>query len=224
MKPIQALVLAAIAAPAAAQITLVPGATDTGLTAFNAVGSEQRGNYKSYLEDADGLSTRLQGNTISTQWWVNTERSWEVVWDDSTETVTFNIYSDNAYTNLADSISRSLSLGGNSLVNLNIGARIVDAEHSVTYSGVEFDGGSGFAAVPSANATYTGNGFYTNFHTLAGPRGDFTLRGVSLLADSVDSITSTSDRFRFFVVAQTPAPGSLALLGLGGLAATRRRR
>ena len=204
-----------------------PGGTTTSL--FNAIGTFNFGNQKARLEAA-GQST-VQGGNPGNGWWGpndgsgGLERSWEVIWNNTSNTVTFNVYASNDFTGLpAMTMTQTPTFtAGNTLVGLDIGARLTSASHAVTIADVEFDDGGGFVAVASANGSYTGNANFNNYHALGGTLGDFTLRGTAQFTSG----TVTSDGMRWFVNARQgaiPAPGAAALLGLGGLLAARRRR
>ena len=121
---------------------------------------------------------------------------------------------------------------GNTLVGLDIGARLAVAGSSVTLNNVQFNDGSGFVDVNTAEATYSGNAFFNNYHSLVGTLGDFTLRGTTLFPTG----TTTGDSMRFFVdarqgLAAVPEPstyfaGALVSLPLlvNGIRFMRRRK
>lgn len=227
---LSALAIAALAASADASLVLTQAAMPAGTSSlFNAVGTFNYGNNKARLEAA-GVST-LQGGNPGNGWWgSNTgsgglQRSWEVIWDNTAGTITFNVYANSDYTGLAMSMTQSPAFtAGYTLVGLDIGARLTTDTMGVTLSGVEFNGGSGFTSVPTANASYAGNAFFNNYHSLDGTLGDFTLRGVAQFTAG----TTTGDSMRWFINARqgaaVPGPGAAALLSLCGVVGTRRRR
>ena len=223
---IGALALAAIAGQSQASITLTQASYPSGTTSlFTAVGTFNFGNQKARLE----ADTTQQGGNPGNGWWGpadgtgGLQRSWEVIWNNTASSVTFNVYENNDYTNLAMTMTRTATLNvGNTLVGLDIGSRLGSSTFGFTYSNVEFNDGGGFVSVPAANASYSGNQFFNNYFALNGTLGDFTLRGQAQFTSG----TSTGDSMRFFVDARQaiPTPGAAAVLGLGGLLAARRRR
>ncbi|MCW5766369.1 MAG: hypothetical protein KIT68_10390 [Phycisphaeraceae bacterium] len=210
-------------------MSLAQGSAPSGSSSlFNAVGTFNFGNQKARLEAAG--QTTLQGGNPGNGWWgPNTgtgglERSWEVIWNNTLGTVTFNLYASNDFSGLpAMTMTQTpVFTAGYTLVGLDIGARLTNASMGVTISGVEFNDGSGFVSVGTANASYSGNAFFNNYHAINGTLGSFTLRGITQFTSG----TTTGDSMRFFVngIQAVPTPGAAALIGLGGLAATRRRR
>lgn len=228
---IGALALAAMAGSASASLTLTSApfpASPASTSAFNAIGTFNFGNQKARLSAAG--QTDLQGGNPGNGWWgPNTgtgglQRSWEVVWNNTTGAVTFNVYANNDYTGLAMSMTQTPTfVAGNTLVGLDIGANMSGvAGRSFQYTNVEFNDGGGFVSVPGANALYDGVPNTNNYFALSGTLGDFTLRGQAQFLSG----TVTSDGMRFFINGRQaiPTPGAVALLGMGGLLAARRRR
>jgi len=207
-------------------------ASPASTSAFNAIGTFNFGNQKARLEAA-GQST-LQGGNPGNGWWgPNTgtgglQRSWEVIWNNTAGTVTFNVYANNDYTSLAMTMTQTPTfVAGNTLVGLDIGSRLSSTAHGFTYANVEFNGGNGFVAVPAANASYSGNANYNNYFKLNGALNDFTLRGQAQFTSG----TVTSDGMRFFIngrqgLGEPAVPGPAAALPfvVGLLAAAKRRR
>jgi hypothetical protein len=225
------LVLATIAGSAQASMTLTsapfPG-SPASESLFNAIGTFNFGNQKARLSAAG--QSDLQGGNPGNGWWGASDgsgglqRSWEVIWNNTAGTITFNVYANNDYTGLAMTMTQTpLFAAGNTLVGLDIGANMSGvAGRSFQYTNVEFDNGGGFVSVPGANALYDGVPNTNNYFALNGTLGDFTLRGqAQFLSGFV-----TSDGMRFFINGRQaiPTPGAVLVLGLGGLLATRRRR
>lgn len=218
-----AFTLASAAGLARAQLTLSPANEPLeSSTVFTAVGTKNQGNQKARLE-ASGFS-HLQGGNPANGWWNNTVRSWEVSWDNTQQAITFDAFSSDDWSGTpVMSMTRAPQFAeSNILVGLRIGARLTNDTHFLTLNDVQFDGGSGFVSIPSANTVYNGNVFEYNYFALNGPLADFSLRGTTLMTGP----NVTSDGFRFFVsgVQAVPTPGSVAILGLAGLTAARRRR
>ena len=119
---------------------------------------------------------------------------------------------------------------GKILVGLDIGARLAVTGSSVTLDKIQFNDGSGFVDVDTAEATYSqSSSFHNNYHSLTGPLGNFTLRGTTIFPTG----TTTGDSMRFFVDARQaeapptvplPAAAWLLLSGLAGLGVVGRRR
>lgn len=227
-----ALALAAVAGSAQASLTLTSAAfpaSPASSSAFNAIGTFNYGNQKARLT-SPGYSD-VQGGNPGNGWWGandgsgGPQRSWEVIWNNSTGTVTFNVYTNNDYTGLAMTMTQtSVITAGNTLIGLDIGANMSGvAGRSFQYTNVEFNSGGGFVSVPGANVLYNGVPNTNNYFALTGTIGDFTLRGqAQFLSGSV-----TSDGMRFFINGRqsaVPAPGALALMGAAGLVNMRRRR
>lgn len=222
--------IGALAGGANAALTLTQVAMPSNSTSlFNAIGTFNYGNIKSRLE-ASGQTT-LQGGNPGNGWWGSNAgtggplRSWEVLWNNTTGTVIFNVYANSDFTGLAMTMTQTPVLAaGSTLVGLDIGARLTSSSMGVTLGNVEFDGGSGFTSVATANASYSGNAYYSNYHALSGAPGNFTLRGTAQFTAG----TTTGDSMRWFVNGRQgeaiPAPGAAALLGFAGLTAARRRR
>lgn len=225
-----------------AALTLVQGTQPAGTTsAFNAIGTFNLGNQKARLEAAG--QTTVQGGNPGNGWWgdgtpatagTGPVRSWEVGWNNATKTVTFNVFASSDWTgNAAMSMTRTPVLtAGNTLVGLDIGARLTSTAQSVKLDNVQFNNGSGFVDVNTAEATYSGNANFNNYHSLSGTLGNFTLRGTALFPTG----SVTSDGMRFFVnarqgVAPVPEPSTYvagALLALpvllNGMRVMRRRQ
>lgn len=220
-------------ASVASALTLEPGGAFPGTTttsAFNAIGTFNFGNQKARLT-TPGQADVLGGNPGNGWWGANdgsggVKRSWEVVWDNTTGIVTFNVFANSDYTGLAMTMSQApIISAGNALVGLDIGANMSGtAGRSFEYSNVEFNGGSGFVAVPGANALYDGVGNTNNYFVLNGTPGSFTLRGNAQFLSG----TVTSDGMRFFINGRqgepVPEPITMSVLGLGLAALARRNR
>jgi hypothetical protein len=225
-----ALILLATAGSAQASLTLTHATQPAGTSSlFNAVGTFNYGNNKARLEAAGQAS--LQGGNPGNGWWGandgsgGLERSWEVTWNNATGTITFNLYATDDWTgSAAMSMSRTPTFtSGYTMAGLDIGARLTSSSMGVTLANVQFDGGGGFVSVPTADASYSGDGFFNNYHALGGTLGDFRLRGIAQFTSG----TTSGDSMRFFVNARQaaiPGPGALALLGAGGLVLRTRRR
>jgi hypothetical protein len=133
-------------------------------SAFNAVGTFNFGNQKARLSAAG--QSDLQGGNPGNGWWgPNTgtggpQRSWDVIWNNTAGTVSFNVYANNDYTGLTMTMTQTPILTpGNTLVGLDIGANMGGVSgRSFQYTNVEFNDGSGFVSVPGANALYNGGG------------------------------------------------------------------
>jgi len=229
-----------------ASMTLVQGTQPVGATTlFSAIGTFNWGNQKARLEASDpgvpasyGIPANtsvVQGGNPGNGWWdgdPRVERSWEVIWNNTSGAVTFNVYSTNDWTGTAAmSMVSAMSTivptkqtpvitAGMAFVGLNIGARLTSDTMSVTLGNVQFNDGSGFVSVPTADATYSGNAWFNNYHALSGTLGDFTLRGTTIFPAG----TTTGDSMRFFVTGIQPEPATMGLLALGGVATLIRRR
>jgi hypothetical protein len=203
-------------------------ASPASTSAFNAIGTFNFGNQKARLSAA-GFAD-LQGGNPGNGWWgPNTgtgglQRSWEVVWNNTTGTVTFNVYANNDYTGLAMTMSRTPAITlGNKLVGLDIGANMGGTPgRNFQYTNIEFNDGSGFVSVPGANAAYNGVPNTNNYFSLNGALTDFTLRGQAQFTSG----TVSSDGMRFFINGRqaVPEPGTMAALGLGVATMIRRKR
>jgi hypothetical protein len=195
-------------------------------TLFNAVGTVNNGNQKARLE-ASGQTT-VQGGNPGNGWLTRVERSWEVIWGNSTGTVTFNVFGSNDWTGTpAMTMSQTPTFApGYVLEGLDIGARLAVTGSSVTIAKVMFNDGTGFVDVPTADATYNTNAFFNNYYQLNGTLGDFTLRGTTVFPTG----TTTGDSMRFFVsgfqalAVPEADTGATLLAGLGVLVAVARRK
>lgn len=225
-KLVTAFALAALMCTyASASLMLVQSAYPTGTTSlFNVIGTFNYGNNKARLEAAG--QTTLQGGNPGNGWWSNSVvRSWEVLWNNTTGTVTFKAYSTNDWTGSAAMTMTQTPVftSGYGLVGLDIGARMSINPSALVLSDIEFNDGSGFTGVPTANATYNySSSFYNNYHALSGTLGDFTLRGKAQFTQG----TTTGDSMRFFVNARQgviPEPATMALLAFGGLLLRRKK-
>ena len=183
---------------------------------FVATGTSQQGNPKSYLDDIDGVTgNRVEGETLGTSWWLDTNRSWQVDWDASEQQVTFTIFSDDMWSTQADQISSTFAyktFNGDpfDFAGLSIGARTTNDDDTVTYSAVQFDDGNGFKAVPEANASYTGgwsHNFFAFAETFDAKASDFSLRGQMLIEGTLTS----SDNPRFDIKAVQVPPSAECL-------------
>ncbi len=223
-----------------AGLVLVQATQPAGTSSlFNAVGTFNFGNNKARLEAAG--QTTQQGGNPGNGWWgdgspttpgTTPVRSWEVIWNNSTGVVDFKVYASSDWTgSAAMSMSRTPVLTpGNTIRGLDIGARLTNTNQSVTLNDVQFNDGSGFVSVSTANATYSGNAFFNNYHELVGTLGSFTLRGTALFPTG----TTTSDSMRFFIDARQALPAvplppaawaGLSTLGvISGLGVLRRRK
>lgn len=234
------LALVICAASANASLVLTQGAGSGALppgsvNLWNAIGSSNNGNNKAYIDGA-GVP-RVNGGNPGNGWWTNpsTARSWTAAWNNTAGTVTFRVFSTTDYTGPAamTMVSTPVLTPGNGIVGINFVANMQNNSSgtwSIAFSGIEFDDGSGFVAVSTANGSYSALSGVTNrvnnYHNLTGTPGDFTIRGVTQMNWGTGAAV-TSERLRFEVTAiqgLVPAPGAAAILGLGGLLAARRRR
>lgn len=226
------LALAVMAGSAEATMSLSSAAfpaSPASSSLFNAVGTFNFGNQKARLEAAG--QTTVQGGNPANGWWgPNTgaggaPRSWEVIWNNTSGTVTFNVYANSNYTSLAMTMTRTPTFApGFTFAGLDIGVNLGGtAGRGFEYTGVEFDGGSGFVPVTTANASYSGVANVNNYFKLDGSLGDFTLRGGARFTSG----TVASDGMRYFINARQapiPEPGALGLLAPASLLLARRRR
>ena len=220
---------------AANALSLVQATQPAGTTSgFTAIGTFNLGNQKARLEAAG--QTTVQGGNPGNGWWgdgtpttpgTTPVRSWEVLWNNTTDTVTFNVYTTADWTGAAAmTMTRTpVILAGSDLVGLDIGGRLTSTSQSVKLDNIAFNDGSGFVDVNTAEATYSGNQFFNNYHSFVGALGDFTLRGTTIFPTG----TTTGDSMRFFVdarVAVVPEAEAygLALAGMGIVAFAMRRR
>lgn len=208
---IGALALAAAVAPAQT-LTLTQATQPAGTTSlFNAIVTFNFGNQKARLEAA-GLTT-VQGGNPGNGWWGPNDgsggqvRSWEVLWNNATSTVTFQVYASNDHSGApAMTMSQTPTLApGNTLLGLDIGARLGVEPSGVVLANVQFDGGSGFVPVPTANGAYSYSpSWFNNYHALGGQLGDFALRGTAQFTAG----TTTGDGMRFFVNGRQGLPAA----------------
>jgi MYXO-CTERM domain-containing protein len=227
---------AAIGSSAGASLTLVdggPASPPAGTsTAFKAFGTFNNPSGGAARLEAAGQTT-VQGSVGGgTGWWSGSvTRAWELSWDNSSGMATFALYSTSDWTGAAAmTMSQAPAFGaGNTLVGIDFGVRLASTTFSTSatyaFSDIQFNDGSGFVGVSTADSSYTVSGSFltSNYHALVGPLGNFTLRGKSTFSGSV---STSADFSNFYVEGRQgiPAPGALALLGLAGLAGTRRRR
>jgi hypothetical protein len=209
--------------------TLPPGSVNL----WNAQGSANNGNNKAYIDGA-GVA-RVNGGNPANGWWTNpsTARSWTAAWNNTAGTITFSVFSTADYTGPAAMtiVSTPVLVPGNTIVGINFVANMQNNTNSawaIAFSGIEFNDGSGFVAVPTANGSYSAAAFTTNrvnnYHNLGGTPGDFTIRGVTQMNWGTGISTSERLRFEITAIQGIPTPGAAAMLGLGGLLAARRRR
>ncbi|MBI1302939.1 MAG: hypothetical protein GC172_04020 [Phycisphaera sp.] len=182
--------------------------------------------------EATGLATIEGGIGGGTGWWSGgVTRSWELVWNNTSSTLTFRVFSSNDWSgSSAMSMTQApVFAPGNSLAGFDFGIQLASTSFSssatLVYSDIQFDAGNGFVSVPTADTSYTVSGAFltSNYHALAGTLTDFTLRGKSTFAGSVSSSTDFA-RFQVDAYQAIPAPGAAALLGLASVMRTRRRR
>lgn len=224
----------------ATALTLIQATQPVGTSSFfNAVGTFNFGNQKARLEAAG--QTTVQGGNPGNGWWGDGTpttpgstpvRSWEVLWNNTTGEVTFKVYASSDWTGVAAmTMTRTPVLSvGNNFIGMDIGARLTDSSMSVKLDNIQFDDGSGFVDIDTAEATYSGNAFFNNYHAFAnGPLTDFTLRGTALFPTG----TTTGDSMRFFINGRqgpydvppqsVPEPFTMALGAAGAIAYVRRR-
>ena len=171
-------------------MTLVQGAQPGSTSSlFTAVGTSNNGNAKAYL-DAAGQS-RVQGGNPGTGWWTNpsTPRSYTVDWNNTTGVVTFVVYSDTNYTNAVMTMTQTPTFGaGNTLLGIAFQASVQrnagTLPWTVEFTNTEFNDGSGFVGVATANALYSSDngGFFSNYHAITGTLGSFTVKPIEPLS------------------------------------------
>jgi hypothetical protein len=223
-----------------AVMTLTQDPTLSGASSlFRATGSTNNGNQKAYLNSSG--NSQVNGGNPGNGWWTNpsVQRSWQLSWNNVTGVVNFVVYSTNDYSgSAAMSMSATPVISpGNTLIGLNVAASVQNNSTagtnpwSLTYSAVEFDGGAGFTAVNSANATYTvlGGGspsYFNNYHRINGPLGSFTLRGKMQMNWGTSTITSERLRFDVYgLQGRAPVPEPFTMgLGIAAAGAFVRRR
>lgn len=182
-------------------MTLTKATQPAGVvTLFNAVGIANTGGQKSRLESR-GQSTR-QGGNPGNGWWTSNprpRRSWEVIWDHATSTVTFNVYANSSWqgTPAMDPQRVPQMPAGQNIVGLNIGCRLAVAGASMRYESVQFNNGSGWVDVADANVEYSTIAFHDNYFALGGVPGSFRLRGVALFPSGA----TNGDSMRFYITA-----------------------
>jgi MYXO-CTERM domain-containing protein len=225
-----------ICSGAAASLTLVdggPASPPSGTsTAFKAFGTFNNPTGGAARLEAAGQTTVQGAIGGGTGWWSGSvTRSWELSWDNSSGTATFALYATSDWTGAAAmTMSQAPAFGaGNTLVGIDFGVRLASttfsSSASYAFSDIQFNDGSGFVGVSTADSSYTVSGSFltSNYHALVGPLGNFTLRGKSTFSGSV---STSADFSNFYIEGRQgiPAPGALAIFGLAGLVGHRRRR
>lgn len=217
-----ALGIALFGAANALTLTSIPSPISGGSTLFKAVGTLNFGNQKARLEAAG--TTTQQGGNPGNGWFNNQKRSWEVLWNNATGTVSFKVYSSTDWSgNAAMSMSRTpVFASGNFLAGLKIGGRTTATGQSLELDNIQFDGGSGWVDIDSAEGTTTGNLFNEKLYKFGGSMQNWTLRGTALFPTG--SVTSDGMRFEVSGVQAVPEPGTMIALGLGAAALISKRR
>jgi hypothetical protein len=235
---IGALALAAIAGSANAGLSLVDGTAASPLPGTSRV-ARAIGTFNNTSVGAGAARLEASGRTTiqgsmagSSGWWGGSvTRSWELQWNNTARTITFRLFSASDWTgSAAMAMTQAPTFtAGNDLAGFDFGYQLASTTFQTraqySYTDIQFDSGSGFVPVPTAagGIDVQGSLFTSNYHALSGPLGNFTLRGKSTFSGAV---STSSDFSKFYVDAYqaVPAPGAVAVLGLGGLLAARRRR
>jgi MYXO-CTERM domain-containing protein len=213
-------------------------------SAFTSEFNYQSNNNKLRLWNRSGGSSAPQAvvNPSNTYWGPNSGtntggpvRSWEISWDNTTKMFSTMIYDTADWTGSA---SASLSLA---TVNTTFGGA-VDAGGDFTLRGVaQFASGTAFSGSNfyfrvNARVT-TGSNLLSGININTRPDGATAGVGSIVLSNmqfdggngfvgvvGADGTYSGSQQNNYFALATVPAPGAMALLGVAGLAGSRRRR
>jgi|694.fasta_scaffold07671_5 hypothetical protein len=220
-----ALAIAATAGLSRAGIQLIdagPGFPPSGTSSvFKAVGTFQNPAGGAARLEAAGQSTVQGGIGGGTGWWlpgvIDLTRSWEIAWNNTSGTVTFRLFSSTDWTG-AEAMSMTQTpvfSPGLALVGFDFGVQLASTSFSTygnfAYSDIQFNDGSGFLPITTANNAYSvqGSFFTSNYHLLVGNPGDFTLRGKSTFSGNVNT---TADFARFYVDARQGVPAPLGIV------------
>lgn len=192
---------------------------------FSAIGTFNVGNAKARLE-ASGR-TPVSGGNPGNNWYGGDPRpvrSWEVLWDNNDQLVTFNVFSSSDWTGTpAMTMAQNAILNpGASVIGINFAARTASLDQSVSIQDVQLNTGSGFTNLTTANALFTGDAFQTRYHRIDGTLTDFALRGT--VQFPTGTTTGDSMRFQVSAVQAVPEPASMTALGLAALALLRKRK
>lgn len=212
--------------------------------AFTSDFNYQSNNNKLRLWNRSGGSSAPQAvvNPSGTYWGTNSGvntggpiRSWEVSWNNTTKVFSTNVYDSSDWTGLA---SASLSLA---TVNTTFGGA-VDAGGDFILRGVaQFASGTAFtganfyfrvnARVTSGSDVLSGININTRPDGATAGVGEIVLSNIQFDGGNgftavmgADGTFTGSQLNNYFNLAVVPAPGALALLGVAGLAGSRRRR